>query len=157
MTFQRGDIVLVPFPFTDLTRAKARPAAIISSSEFNTTSPDIIVAAISSKVPAKLADTELLLLQTASGFKATGLRVDSVVRTTKLYTLMQSLVYSTLGKLNQQTLGTLDEHLARAVGLSSVGIEMAARRYLEQRITELSLRVADLEKRLAAGGKSLAS
>jgi hypothetical protein len=70
---------------------------------------------------------------------------------------MQSLVYSTLGKLNQQTLGTLDEHLARAVGLSSVGIEMAARRYLEQRITELSLRVADLEKRLAAGGKSLAS
>lgn len=157
MTYQRGDIVLVPFPFTDLTRTKARPAVIISSSEFNIASPDIIIAAISSKVPAKLADTELLLSQTEPGFKATGLRVDSVVRTTKLYTLTQSLVYNTLGKLNQQTLGSLDDCLARAVGLPGVGSEMVTRRYLEQRIAELLLRVAELENRLVAGGKSSAS
>ena len=32
MAFQRGDIVLIPFPFTDLSATKTRPAVIISSS-----------------------------------------------------------------------------------------------------------------------------
>ena len=35
MSLQRGDIVLVPFPFTDLSRQKARPALVVSPQNFN--------------------------------------------------------------------------------------------------------------------------
>jgi len=51
----KGKIVLVPFPFTDLTAAKLRPALVIHESE-----RDVIIAFISSKVPPKLFETEEL-------------------------------------------------------------------------------------------------
>ena len=87
MTFQRGDIVLVPFPFTDLTRPKVRPAVVVSPSSFNRTSLDIMLAAISSRIPPTSADTELIIRQGSADFRTTGLRVSSVIRATKLITM----------------------------------------------------------------------
>lgn len=49
MTFLQGDIVIVPYPFSDLNGSKPRPAVIISNSMVNKTS-DIILAAISSTI-----------------------------------------------------------------------------------------------------------
>jgi len=34
MAFQRGDVVLVPFPFSDLSTIKVRPAVVVSGEEF---------------------------------------------------------------------------------------------------------------------------
>ncbi|MGE3342591.1 MAG: type II toxin-antitoxin system PemK/MazF family toxin [Vicinamibacterales bacterium] len=45
-----GDVVLVPFPFTDQTAAKKRPAVVISSQAYNRQRPDVIVMAITSRV-----------------------------------------------------------------------------------------------------------
>jgi mRNA interferase MazF len=87
MAFQRGDIVLVPFPFTDLTRPKVRPAVVVSSLLFNSTSPDVILAAISSRIPPTLADTELIIRQGSTRFPATRLHVSSMIRATKLITI----------------------------------------------------------------------
>lgn len=93
MAFRRRDIVLVPFPFTDLTRQKARPAVVVSSQSFNTSSPEVILAAISSKLPAIPSDMELIIRHGSVEFRSTGLRVSSVLRTAKLVTLKQSLIY----------------------------------------------------------------
>ena len=46
-----GDIILVPFPFTDQSRAKKRPAVVISSSAYNTERPDLIIMAVTSHKP----------------------------------------------------------------------------------------------------------
>ena len=43
MNYKRGDVVLVPFPFTDLTTIKQRPALIISSGKFNSMQEDAII------------------------------------------------------------------------------------------------------------------
>jgi mRNA-degrading endonuclease toxin of MazEF toxin-antitoxin module len=48
---RRGDVVLLPFPFADLTSTKVRPALVLSSSLYHKSEPDIIVAAITSNVP----------------------------------------------------------------------------------------------------------
>ena len=48
--YDRGDIVLVPFPFTNQTATKKRPAVIISSVRYNATSQDIIIMAVTSRL-----------------------------------------------------------------------------------------------------------
>jgi hypothetical protein len=44
--YKRGDVVLVPFPFTDLSSSKRRPALVISPDAFNDQMEDVVVAAI---------------------------------------------------------------------------------------------------------------
>ena len=42
MKFQRSDVVLVPFPFSDLSTTKVRPAVVVSSALYHATEPDLI-------------------------------------------------------------------------------------------------------------------
>ena len=44
-----GDVVLVPFPFTDQTAAKRRPAVVVSSDAYHHERPDVIVVAVTSR------------------------------------------------------------------------------------------------------------
>lgn len=46
MPFFRGEIVAVPYPFTDLTGTKTRPALIVSTDAYNRSCSDVLVAAI---------------------------------------------------------------------------------------------------------------
>ena len=48
--YKRGDIVLVSFPFTDLSSSKRRPALVVSPDSFNEAMQDLVLAAITSRV-----------------------------------------------------------------------------------------------------------
>ena len=48
IVYKKGDVVLVPFPFSNQTAAKKRPAVIISSDAYNNISSDIVIMAITS-------------------------------------------------------------------------------------------------------------
>jgi mRNA interferase MazF len=65
-TYSQGQVVLIPFPFTDLTTTKQRPAVIISSNAYNRTHPDLILAAITSMM-SPLAFTTEIFLHAATG------------------------------------------------------------------------------------------
>ena len=41
--YNKGDVILVPFPFSDQTTAKKRPAVIVSSDTYNNISQDIVI------------------------------------------------------------------------------------------------------------------
>lgn len=92
----KGKIVLVPFPFTDLTAAKLRPALVIYESE-----KDLILAFISSKIPSELSDVDVLITRNHNGFKTAGLKVDSVIKLDKIATVLKDLVAGELGELDQ--------------------------------------------------------
>lgn len=48
MAYSFGDVVLVPFPFTDQSGTKKRPAVIVSSSGYNANRRDLVIMTITS-------------------------------------------------------------------------------------------------------------
>jgi mRNA interferase MazF len=49
MVFQRGDVVLIPFPYTDLSATKTLPAVVVSSDLYHATRSEILLAYVSSQ------------------------------------------------------------------------------------------------------------
>jgi len=50
--FEFGDVILVPFPFTDQTTTKQRPAVVISSRTYHALRPDLVLMAVTSQLRA---------------------------------------------------------------------------------------------------------
>ena len=90
----KGKIVLIPFPFTDLSATKLRPALVIHEG-----SKDVIVAFISSKAPPQPSDTDVVITKNHPEFPLTGLKVDSVIKLDKVATLSKSLIIGELGEI----------------------------------------------------------
>jgi mRNA interferase MazF len=112
---ERGDIVLVPFPFTDLTTEKLRPAVIISVDPRRI---DVIIAFIFSVVsPGELSETDYLLHQDNPDFVKTGLKKTSTFRMRKLLTIERSRIIRRLGRVSPAIQKELDIRLRQAVGL----------------------------------------
>jgi mRNA interferase MazF len=112
-TVSRGDVVLVPFPFTDLSRRKVRPALVV-----NTVGEDVLLAFISSVVPAaRPAPTDCVLGVAHPDFSATGLKAAATFKLAKLVCLHHTLVLRKLGHVTPAIQRELDVRLARAVGL----------------------------------------
>lgn len=84
----KGKIVLVPFPFTDLTSAKLRPALIIHEGE-----RDVVVAFMSSNIPSEPSHVEVPITKEHAGFERTGLKTNSVIRLDKIATVL--IIYLT--------------------------------------------------------------
>ncbi len=92
----KGKIVLVPFPFTDLTAAKLRPALVIYEAE-----NDAVVAFISSKIPSELSEGDILITKDDPGFRKAGLKADSVIKLDKIATVLKDLIVGELGELDE--------------------------------------------------------
>ncbi|MBV6467753.1 MAG: hypothetical protein PGMFKBFP_03124 [Anaerolineales bacterium] len=105
MLFNKGDVILIPFPFTDLSATKQRPAVIISSDQFNNNHKDVIVMAITSQVPSQIPEDEYLLSST--DMKTSGLPRKSIIKLGKVVTINQSLIVKKLGKIPNQTVTSI--------------------------------------------------
>jgi mRNA interferase MazF len=101
-TSSQGDVVLVPFPFTDLSTQKRRPAVVISADWFNQSRNDCVLVAVTSQIPNKLDKDQLLL--SPSDLTSAGLPKPSIIKLGKIITINQTLIVKTLGKLSTTTL-----------------------------------------------------
>ncbi len=84
----QGEIVLIPVPFTDLSSQKRRPVIVISNTEYNRRSRDMIVVAVTSN-PILVPNSFGLNNDDLTSGK---LNKPSVVRADKIYTLEQTLI-----------------------------------------------------------------
>lgn len=112
---KRGDIVLVPFPFTDLSAEKLRPAIIVSPDPQDF---DVIIAFISSVVPyGELPPGDFLLTSNHPDFPQTGLKKASVFKMKKLLTIERTKIIRRIGKVSPAIQKELDGRLKEAIGL----------------------------------------
>jgi mRNA interferase MazF len=101
----KGKIVLVPFPFTDLTAAKLRPALVIYEGE-----KDVVLAFISSKVPSELSDADVLVTKNHA---EAGLKVDSVIKLDKIATVLKDLIVGEFGELDEELRSKVNRKLEK--------------------------------------------
>jgi mRNA interferase MazF len=100
---EQGDIVLIPVPFTDLSSQKRRPVMVISNNLYNRRGDDLFVVALTSNPqPTKFSFTI-----TSSDLERGTLNRPGKVRVDKIYTLSQSIVVKTFGRVNSQVLDTI--------------------------------------------------
>ena len=90
----KGKIVLVPFPFTDLTAAKLRPALVLFEGE-----RDVVVAFISSRLPERASPGDVIVSDEHQAFQLTGLKTSSVIRLDKVATVLKDLVVGEIGEV----------------------------------------------------------
>lgn len=100
-TYNAGDIILIPFPFTDFSTFKQRSAVILSSRRFNRSNDDVIIAAITSHMETRKARYEYRL--TVAEQKAAGLPKPSVIKLGKIVTIDQRLIRKRIGTLSRET------------------------------------------------------
>lgn len=106
----KGDIVLVPFPFTDLSGQKVRPVLVLHT---EMKSEDRIVALFSSIKPKKTYFFDLHVTPS----KHNGLKVSSIVKINKIATLEKKLIIGQLGKLEVSHIKEVNKKLRRLMGL----------------------------------------
>jgi mRNA interferase MazF len=104
----KGKIVLVPFPFTDLTAVKLRPALVIYEGN-----RDVIVVFISSKIPSELFEVDVLLMKNQSDFRNTGLKLDSVIKLDKIATVLKDLIVGEIGEINEEIKKEVNQKLRK--------------------------------------------
>lgn len=106
-----GEIVLVPFPFTDQTDTKKRPAIVVSSSFYNLSLPNVVLMAVTSQVkkPLKAGEIEIINWQKARLLKS------SVVKPIFIR-IEKKLILRTLGSLDKTDEQNLKIGLQKLIG-----------------------------------------
>jgi mRNA interferase MazF len=97
--------VLVPFPFTDLSTVKRRPALVVSPNRLHLDHDDVILVALTSNVPSPLGEFEVAL---DSRDMAMGqLPRPSVLKSNKIFTCHRALVLKRFGRLHDRSLARI--------------------------------------------------
>ena len=113
----KGKVVLVTFPFDDLSGTKVRPAVCLT--EPVGVHRHVVLAFITSQVPEEPLPSDVALSPTDPGFAMTGLHVGSTLRLHRLITLDSSLLRRELGVLPPAREREVREKLRRLFGLDS--------------------------------------
>ena len=119
MSFNKGDIVIVKFPFVLKEQGqiqKGRPALVLSQDVVQRRFPDITLAAITSHIPDTIMALEIILEPTES----TGLKKQSLLRLDFIMTIPSDLISRKIGKIPDDSMMTVDKKLKLQFGLNQL-------------------------------------
>jgi len=107
--FEQGEIVLVPYPFTDLSEIKNRPVLIISNNMHNVDSEDIVTCGVTSN----LKNSEFSILVDNKDIIKGSIPIKSRIKTDKIFTLKQNLVKKKIAKVNDITFEKVKQEIIK--------------------------------------------
>ncbi len=105
--FVKGDIVVIPFPFSDLSQAKRRPALVIAALKGD----DVILCQLTSKV---IKDTYAILIDD-SDFSSGGLRQPGHIRPNRLFTADAHIILYRIGRIRSEKLRQVLEKIIEII------------------------------------------
>jgi mRNA interferase MazF len=105
---ERGDLLLIPFPFSDLSATKRRPVLALTTPD---SYGDFIALPVTSRPQAEHA-----LPVTASDLVTGSLPAASWIRTNRIVTLNTSLVVKTVGRVSEQVVAAAVERVCSYIG-----------------------------------------
>jgi len=111
IAYDFGDVVLIPFPFTDQSTSKKRPGVIISSASYHRERPDLLLAPITSQLRSPTGFGDVLIAR----WKEAGLLKPSKVKPV-IATIERSLIIRQLGRLIENDQTALREMLKAIIG-----------------------------------------
>lgn len=96
---RQRSVVILPFPFSDLQRRKARPAIIVSSNKYNRRSDDVVAVPLTSNP----RPSEYSVPVTSKNMEHGKLAVDSHARVDKLFSVEKRIIASRIGMVDGKT------------------------------------------------------
>ena len=105
--FVKGDIVIVPFPFSDLSASKRRPAFVLASNGGN----DLVLCQITSQA----FSDEMAITIGLSDYKEGGLKAISNVRVNKLFTANEDIILYKAGRLNDNKISEIVDKVTEMI------------------------------------------
>jgi mRNA interferase MazF len=108
-------VVLVPFPFDDLSSAKVRPAVCLT--EPIGEHKHVVLAFITSRVPDEPLSTDLVFMETDGDFSVTGLHVSSALQLHRMMTVASNIIVRELGQLPASAQKNVEEKLKLLFGI----------------------------------------
>jgi mRNA interferase MazF len=110
MTKHAGQIVVTPFPYTDLSSAKLRPVLLLrqASARFD----DWLVCMVSSQLSQAESGLDEMLTPADADFAASGLKAPSVLRLSRLAVLDGNSLVGCIGRIDEQRLNAVRQRLA---------------------------------------------
>ena len=115
MSVQRGDVVLLNFPFSSGTGSKLRPALVVQN---NQRMGNTIVAMITGTTHRTHQPTQVIIDVTTSEGQQSGLAFTSAITCENLFTVEQRLIVRTIGSLPADTMKEVDDCLKESLGLA---------------------------------------
>jgi len=113
---ERGDVVLVLFPNSDLKTAKRRPALVVQRNGLATGLSQTIVAMISSNLGRRGHPSRVFVPLQSDAARGAGLKLDSVIMTDNLATVLDKEIVAVLGRFADS--GSVDAGLKYTLGLA---------------------------------------
>ena len=119
MTSHRGDVVLLDYPFSDSTGSKVRPALVVQNDRDNVRLTNTVVVLITRNLSRVSREpTQLLIDITTPEGQRSGLRANSAVNCSHLFTVHERHLIHTIGRLDDGPMRQVDQCLKVALDLS---------------------------------------
>ncbi|MEK6926984.1 MAG: type II toxin-antitoxin system PemK/MazF family toxin [Nanoarchaeota archaeon] len=109
--YEQGEILIVPFPFSDLSSIRQRPVLVLSKKEDNLNSEDIITCGITSN----LKDSKYGILIENENLQKGVIPKRSRIKVNKLFTINKSIIIKSLARINLQTWQEVKKEFIRLV------------------------------------------
>ena len=107
MTVQQKEIVLLPYPFSDLARKKVRPALVVSNNNINGNSEDCIMIPLTSVIK----DEPYSVVVNQEDLSTGKLLKQSRARADKIFTVEKALIFMKLGTVSDKIFGKIKSEI----------------------------------------------